>query len=195
MPRRELEFEPGNYYHVFNRGVNKEKIFFERENYLFFLRRMYEYLVCQDVEVIAYCLMPNHFHMIVCPLTGNFSSRMGLFGMSYVKAVNIRYKRVGPLFQSRFCAKRIGDNEYLLHLSRYIHLNPMLGKLVVYAEEWEFSSYRDYIGLRRDDMLKPGIVLKQFSNTPGDRVNQQKAYREFVEEYVDGDLLRIKDFI
>jgi putative transposase len=147
MPRRELEFEPGNYYHVFNRGVNKEKIFFERENYVFFLRRMREYLICQDVDVIAYCLMPNHFHLIVCPLSDDFSSRMALFGMSYVKAVNTRYKRVGPLFQSRFCAKWIGDNEYLLHLSRYIHLNPALGKLVVYAEEWEFSSYRDYIGL------------------------------------------------
>jgi REP element-mobilizing transposase RayT len=195
MPRREMEFEPGSYYHVFNRGVNKERIFFEQENYHFFIRRMREYLVCQEVEMIAYCLMPNHFHMIVCPLKENFSARMGLFGMSYAKAINSRYKRVGPLFQSRFQAKWVGKNEYLLHLSRYIHINPVLGKLVGKAEDWEFSSYRDYLGLRREDMLKPGIVLEQFSMFMGDIVNQQKAYREFVEGFLGDDIHQIQHLL
>jgi putative transposase len=195
MPRREIEFEPGSFYHVFNRGVNKERIFFEQENYHFFLQRMREYLVHQGVEVIAYCLMPNHFHMIVCPLKENFSTRMGLFGMSYAKSINSRYRRVGPLFQSRFRAKWIGKNEYLLHLSRYIHINPVIGKLVGKAEDWEFSSYRDYLGLREEDMLKPGIVLEQFSMVMGDFENQRKAYCEFVEGFLCDDIHQIQHLL
>ncbi len=195
MPRREIEFQPGGYYHIYNRGVNRGKIFFEQENYRFFLRRMKEYLQPESVEVIAYCLMPNHFHLIVCPQTENFSDNMGLFAMSYAKAVNSRYRRVGPLFQGRFQAKWIGKNEYLLHLSRYIHINPVIGKLVKKAEEWNFSSYCDYIGLREDSFLRPAIVLEQFSMPVNDQQNQMKAYKEFVEEYADEDIERIKHLL
>ena len=195
MPRREIEFQPGSYYHIYNRGVNKGKIYFDQENYHFFLHRMKEYLQPESVEVIAFCLMPNHFHLIVCPQTDNCSHKMGLFAMSYAKAVNSRYQRSGPLFQGRFRAKWIGKDEYLLHLSRYIHINPVIGKLVEKAEGWEFSSYRDYFGLREDNYLRPAIVLEQFSMAENDRQNQIKAYKEFVEEYANEDIERIKHLL
>jgi hypothetical protein len=84
------------------------------------------------------------------------------------KAVNSRYQRSGPLFQGRFRAKRIGKDEYLLHLSRYIHVNPV---------------------------IRPAIVLEQFSMAENDRHNQLKAYKEFVEEYENEDIERIKHLL
>ena len=195
MPRREIEIQPGSYYHIYNRGVNKNTIFFEPENYRFFLRRMKSYLKPDEAEVIAYCLMPNHFHFIICPLAGKFSDAFGQLCNSYAKALNRRYDRVGPLFQGRFQAKWIDKNEYLLHLSRYLQLNPVLGKLVQQAEEWEFSSYCDYIGLKRDEFLKPGIVLEQFSMSAGDLKNQHNSYQAFVEEYREGDIYSIKHLL
>ncbi len=190
MPQRSIPLVAGEYYHVYNRGNNRQDIFFERENYLFFLRRVRKYLgetqtseVCETSEVwtsiIAYCLMPNHFHLLVCPHDDELSRRMQRFSISYTKAMNKRYDRVGSLFQGQFQAVLVDSNEYLLHLSRYFHLNPVEAGLVRQPEDWEFSSYRDYIGLRQGTLPTPDIILSQFS-TP-------KAYQEFVELYQSRD--------
>jgi putative transposase len=191
MPQRSIPLVAGEYYHIYNRGNNRQDIFFERENYLFFLRRVRKYLVgdTQTSEVsktsevwttiIAYCLMPNHFHLLVCPHDDELSHRMQRFSISYTKAMNERYDRVGSLFQGQFQAVLVDRNEYLLHLSRYFHLNPVEAGLVKQPEDWEFSSYRDYIGLRQGTLPMPDIILSQFP-TP-------KAYQEFVESYKLGD--------
>ena len=123
--------------------------------------------------------MPNHYHLLVCPHDDQFSRRMQRFSISYTKAINKRYGRVGSLFQGQFQAVRVDRNDYLLHLSRYLHLNPVVAGLVKRPEEWEFSSYRDYIGLRRGTLPSPDLVLSQFSG-PG-------AYQAFVESYKPGD--------
>ena len=94
--------------------------------------------------------------------------------LAHTKAFNKRYGRVGGLFQGRFKARYIGKNDYLLQLSRYIHLNPVRAGLVKKAEEWEVSSLRDYLELRKGSEVKPGIIMEQFQ-TP-------EAYKEFVEE-------------
>jgi putative transposase len=175
MPRRTTPIVAEEYYHVYNRGHNRQRIFFERENYLFFLRQLRKYLLGQDetsevsetsevCTVVAYCLMPNHFHLLVQPQDDQFSRRMQRFSISYTKAINKRYERVGSLFQGQFQAVRVDQNAYLLHLSRYVHLNPVIAGLVERPEDWEFSSYRDYAGLRRGTLPRPDAVLGQFSN-------------------------------
>jgi hypothetical protein len=204
MPRRKVPLKAGEYYHVYNRGVNYDKIFFSRENYLFFLRRLRQYGLDEKSEtdtsqtsevsetsevlgrsgvfdgsevseIIAYCLMPNHYHLLVRPAHDNLSHSMQLFGISYTKAINKQQGRVGPLFQGQFQAAHIPTDDYLLHVSRYVHLNPVEARLVKCAEDWEFSSYRDYLGLRQGTLPSPDVVLSQFDSID--------AYRQFVESY------------
>jgi putative transposase len=165
MPRPEIAFQPGEYYHLYNRGVNRERIFFEPENYIFFLRRLREHLV-PVLEVVAYCLMPPHYHLPVqvkeaqtsqtSEVSAEVPAAMMRLTVSYTKAVNKRYERVGPLFQGAFQARHVERDEYLVHLSRYIHLNPWVAGYVGHAEEWEYSSYPDYLGLRQGGLADSG---------------------------------------
>jgi len=179
VPYRDVEFRADHYYHLYNRGHNKQTIFFERENYLFFLRRLRKYLVPDVFELVAYCLMPNHYHFLIHLKMDDLSARMQPFALSYTKAINKRYDRKGGLFQGPFRATLVETDEYLLHLSRYIHLNPVTAGLVAKAEDWEFSSYRDYIGLRSGTLPTPDIVLAHFPSPA--------AYQAFVEAYTVGD--------
>jgi putative transposase len=179
MPKRSIELRSGHYYHLYNRGNNRQPIFFDRENYLYFLRQIGEYLINDAIDVVAYCLMPNHYHLLVCLKTDNLAKYIQPFTLSYTKAINKCYGRVGSLFQGRFQAIEVERDEYLLHLSRYIHLNPVRAKLVRIPEEWEFSSYQEYIGCRSGKLPKPNIVLSQFSSAD--------AYRLFVESYQESD--------
>jgi len=164
MPRRKTTFLPGHYYHLYNRGSNRQNIFFERENYLFFLRQFRHYLVEQTLEVLAYCLMPNHYHFLVCLTESNLSEQMGLFSLSYTKAVNRRMNRCGPLFQGGFRAILVERDEYLLNLTRYIHLNPVEAGLVQKPEDWEFSSYPEYIETRRGTLPQVDLLRRQVGN-------------------------------
>ncbi len=140
MPRRNITFAVGEHYHVYNRGNDRQPIFFERDNQRFFLRQLRTYVV-DHADVLAYCLMPNHYHLLVRLTSDGYSSAMHRFGVSYVKAINRRHERVGALFQGRFRAIHVDREEYLVHLSRYIHLNPVVADLVDRPEHWEFSSW------------------------------------------------------
>jgi putative transposase len=198
MPRRGVELRAGEYYHLYNRGNNRGPIFFERESYLFFLRRVRRYLL-PVLDVLAYCLMPTHYHFLAhiksqthqtteVAQTGleglqqefsPTSRAMMRFSVSYTKAINNRYDRVGSLFQGAFQAKWIDSVTYLTHLSRYIHLNPVLAGYGAAPEEWEFSSYPEYIGLREGTLPKPESVLAHFPS--------KEAYRQFIESYASDD--------
>jgi REP element-mobilizing transposase RayT len=186
MPYRAVQFRSGEYYHIYNRGNNKQPIFFERENYLFFLRRWRDYLLPVS-QVVAYCLMPNHYHFIVYLQKDDFSRPMQAFGLAYTKAVNQVYKRVGSLFQGRFRAIQVTGDAYLLQLSRYIHLNPIGAGLTARPEDWEFSSYREYVGLRKGSLPNPQIVLGQLGSTD--------AYRRFVECSEESRAIDISQFL
>ena len=186
-----MAFYTGQYYHLYNRGNNRQTIFLERENYVFFLRRIREHLVRMDstqtsdvctaprATIIAYCLMPNHFHLLVRPNDEQLSRHMRRLSISYTKAMNKRYDRVGSLFQGRLKAIMVDRDAYMIHLSRYIHLNPVLAGLVESPEHWEFSSYRDYVGMRQGTLPSPDAVLSQFASAT--------AYRDFVVQYADHD--------
>ena len=180
---RKTQFAIDNYYHVFNRGNEKQSIFVENENYLFFLRRLRRAMNRRKSELICYCLMPNHFHLIVREVSEGGISRMMLsLQTSYAKAINKRYDRVGHLFQGPFKNIHIDRNEYLLYLSRYIHMNPVDAGLVRRPEEWDYSSYRDYMGLRKSALAQPEVILSQFSH--------REDYRQFVMSCEDDSNIR-----
>ena len=173
MPRRLTEFHPGEFYHVYNRGANCAAIFFERGNYLFFLRRLREKLTTEHVTVLAYCLMPNHYHLLVRLESEEFSKSMQAFGTSYTKAINRQTGRTGTLFQGRFQAKHVVDETHLVHLSRYIHLNPVMARLVTKPADWEFSSYPEYAGIREGTLPCTEVMLREFAS--------REHYHRFVE--------------
>jgi REP element-mobilizing transposase RayT len=191
MPRRKVVFKCGEYYHVYNRGHNRDDIFFEKDDYFLFLRKLREFVVEEvvsadgskrrSVEVIAYCLMTNHYHLLVRLIDEDFSRRMQAFGQAVVNSLNRRRARESGLFQGPFQAKHVDEPEYLAHLTRYIHLNPVAAGLVSRPSEWEFSSYREYLGTRAGTLPTAELVIREFGS--------RERYQRFVEDtvaYPDG---------
>ncbi len=187
MPYRTTQFVAGECYHLYNRGNNREPVFFERENYAFFLQQLRKYIVEPAADVVAYCLMPNHYHLILQLREDGLSHHLQAFALSYTKTTNKERGRVGSLFQGPFKAIHVDTDQYLTHLSRYIHLNPVFARLVERAQDWEFSSYREFIGVRSGSLPKPDVVLSQFAN--------KEAYRAFVEKYAEGDRRMIEGLL
>jgi REP element-mobilizing transposase RayT len=115
------------FFHVYNRGVNKSKIFFSEENYLYFLKKLKKYQDQFQVIIVCYCLMPTHFHLLLKQLALYAISKfIGLSLNAYAKAINKQQKRSGHLFEGKYKMKLVAQDNYLVHLSRYMHLNPVL---------------------------------------------------------------------
>lgn len=192
MPSRHIvkEFAPDTYYHLYNRGVNKRLIFKDEADYTVFLGMLKRYLspelpiliprsrhrsknFSNRLELLAYCLMPNHFHLLVYQYDMKAISEFTQSLLtSYSVYFNKCHKRVGGLFQSRYHAARLTNDAYLTHISRYIHLNPRD------YTRYPYSSYLYWVGQKRSDWLKPERLLEEFA---GDR----QQYARFVADYVD----------
>lgn len=151
-----------HFHHVYNRGNNRQPIFFERDNYLYFLRLIRQTFIAHEVDVVAYCLVPNHYHLLVYPRSDRVSQAVKSLSLSYTKAINKRFNRVGSLFQGRFQKMLITDSEYLVHVIRYIHLNPVKANLVRQPGDWEFSSYLEYAQLRSGTLPNLELIQQQF---------------------------------
>jgi putative transposase len=188
MPRRLIPFMPELYYHIYNRGNNREAIFFEPDNYLYFLKKIKEYLVPVS-DVLVYCLMPTHYHIVVRvkPQTSEVSETsevldvsraMMKLSVSYTKAINKRFERVGVLFQGQFQAKPILTSEYLLNLCRYIHANPVKDGIVADITQWQYSNYLEWIGERDGKLVDKAFIQDNFDTPDPD------GYRKFVLEYL-----------
>jgi putative transposase len=108
--------------------------------------------------------MPNHYHLLVQCKTDEVSGAMQRLSMAYTKAMNRRYKRIGSLFQGQFQAIAVDSDEYLYHLTRYIHLNPVKAELVADPKDWEFSSFLEYAGLRSGTLPKLDVLQRQFAS-------------------------------
>lgn len=153
--------EPG-IYHIYNRGNNQQTIFFSDENYLYFLRKCHRYLKPVS-EIFAWCLIPNHFHFLfhvteqsLTPVkSGNIympaiTNGFRLLQSSYAKGINKQLSRTGNLFQQKTKAKLTSAKEkYSTIAFHYIHQNPFAAGIVKNREDWVYSSYRDYAGLRK----------------------------------------------
>ncbi len=183
MPKRKVHLIPGNYYHIYNKAVTDNNLFIEEKNYPFFLSKIKKYLL-DCVDILAYCLMPNHYHLIIQLKNTELPKAMQKLALSYSVTFNKIYQRTGHLFQGPYQIKHIDDSVYLLHLSRYVHLNPVTAKLVSRAEFWYFSSYPEYIGLRKPDFVKPMFILDQFGIENESKLEEKHAdYRKFVEDW------------
>ncbi|KKQ45429.1 MAG: hypothetical protein US62_C0015G0010 [Candidatus Woesebacteria bacterium GW2011_GWA1_37_8] len=201
----------GGYYHIYNRGVDKRKIFQRDLDYSVFLRLLKEYLLpidhpdllkiqgiiprrkplnCyDDIELISYCLMPNHFHLLI-----RQKSKYGLKRFSkalltnYSMYFNKTYERTGRLFQGVYKAVLILDESYFLHLSRYIHLNP--SELLARdnpLHKYKYSSYKYYIGINCPDWLNPKPILQMFQNDKSQFPSKILTYQSFVENYKENE--------
>ncbi|OGL40319.1 hypothetical protein A3J32_02480 [Candidatus Saccharibacteria bacterium RIFCSPLOWO2_02_FULL_46_7] len=187
MPSRNRvkEYVPDSYYHIYNRGVNKRRIFIDDQDYAVFLNLLKRYLDSKPtkdkqgreygwlyghLELLAFCLVPNHFHLLIYQRDPTAMTHLlrGV-GTSYSTYFNKKYKRVGPLFQERFKASRISKDEYLQHISRYIHLNPENYRT------WEFSSLPYYLGKKQSDWVRPKMILDLF---------ESDEYENFVSDYL-----------
>ncbi len=135
----------GAYFHVYNRGVARQNIFCTPHDYLYCESLMSESLCHEGIALHAYALMPNHFHMLVwqdAPYSiSRFLKRVCEY---YARSWNRHHRRNGHLFQNRFRIRHVDNEAYLIHLSRYIHLNPVQRGLVKNPEDWKFSSCADY---------------------------------------------------
>ena len=149
-------FEPGVVYHVFNRGNNKEDIFKEEKNYMYFLSLLQKY-VMPVAEIYAYCLMKNHFHLVVrikdADLLEDKYKKKPYLGFSnlfnaYTKSINKMYNRTGSLFQEHLHRKRVEDDEYLMQLIAYVHLNPVKHEFTDDFKNYRYSSYKAYVSAK-----------------------------------------------
>ena len=210
MPtNRKVVFGNDEIYHVFNRGVEKRPTFTDKRELdrgikaIDFYRfanlplKLSKFLVIPEservkliqkvhseyqklVEILSYCLMPNHFHFLlkqkqengVSIFTANFTN-------SYTKYFNTKHKRVGSLFQGPFKAVRVESDEQLMHVSRYIHLNPVSSFLIKpeQMENYQWSSYPEYLGNSLNKIADKELVLDLFSS--------KEKYRQFVLDQVD----------
>jgi putative transposase len=183
------EYAPESYYHVYSRGTNKQPIFLDKRDYDYFISLLERYLSSaqkfsrkdgvayptyrDDIQLEAYCLMRNHFHFLIYTnhdgeLLGRF---MASLKTSYSMYFNLRHKRVGSVFESRYKAKLIHDQSYLIHIHRYIHLNP---------RRWRthrYSSFKLIFAQNRYDWLKPSALLAEF-DCPEDYLNFLADYED-----------------
>lgn len=146
-----MDLKLNTFYHIYNRCNNQEKIFFEQENYYFFLRKFKKEVLPTP---LAFCLMPNHFHFLFYfdsdEQIAKFEKTFPKLLSSYTRAFNNRYNRCGSLFQAK---SKFLNEEQPFCCFHYIHQNPIKAKLTQRFEDWLFSSYNDYCGLRDDAMV------------------------------------------
>ncbi len=181
---RPLRIEyPGAFYHITSRGNERKNIFKsarDREKFLSYLASSIERY---GAEIHVYCLMTNHYHLLLETPLGNLSQIMRHINGAYTAYFNTRRQRDGHLFQGRCKAIVVDADEYAGELSRYIHLNPVRAGMVERPEEYRWSSYQYYIDLRKKPQwLKTDFILDYF----GKKVSTaQKRYREFVSAFVN----------
>jgi len=190
MPYRQSAFAPGNIYRLYNRGANRQPIFFGTDNYEYCLGLVKKYRGEHQVSIIAYCLMPNHYHFVLrqngdVPL----SSFMQVVFNAYTQAVNRQQNRKGTLFEGCFKHLHVDDTAYFLHLCRYVHLNPVAAGLVQSPADWLYSNYLEWIGVRKGSLIDRPIIEALFPLTDPPEGSKPSGgsveieYARFVTEY------------
>lgn len=210
MPGRKIPLITDQLYHVLNRGIALQPTFTTRKSFQRAIEvmryyqnvkpplRYSQFLVLSNkrrkqilenlaekkqflVEIIAYCLMPNHFHFMLKQIKENGISKfMSNFTNSYTRYFNVKNKRNGPLFEGKFKAIRVETDEQLLHLSRYIHLNPYSSyvvKTLKDLKEYPYSSFLEYLEKTQIDICDKEIILNQFKNP--------ESYKRFIFDQAD----------
>ena len=145
MPRRARKQSETGIYHVMLRGIDRQLIFEDSEDYIRFLDIVEECREVCNFQLYAYCLMGNHVHLLLKVQDEGLETIFKRIGGRYVYYYNVKYQRVGHLFQDRFKSEPVDNNEYFLTVLRYIHQNPVKAKLCSKVEEYPFSSFAEYL--------------------------------------------------
>ena len=184
-------FLENGFYHVYNRGTGRGEIFLDHEDYKVFLHYLEKYLdpadeesLSKKVKLLAYCLMPNHFHLFVQQFSKDgLTVFMRSVSTSYAMYFNKKYSRSGTLFQGIYKAALVESEPYFLHLSRYIHLNP--AGLIDDWQAYKYSSYKAYVGKDKISWLDPTAVLDFFKTNrqTGGAFSGHFSYESFVKDH------------
>ncbi len=181
MASKKMKYENGKYYHVYNRGAHKQKIFLNSENYRFCLQLLHKYSSQYNISILAYCLMPNHYHLLV---KQNGLESISKFIQSVFNSYSQSFNKVtghsGTLFQGRFKGIEVDSEDYAIKLCRYIHCNPVEAKLVNKPYDWKHSDYHDWIKSENGIQEKIEYRNKYFGSAEG--------YEKFVSEYVISEI-------
>lgn len=208
MARNKIQFTNEEYYHIFNRGTDKREVISDNYDLKRFLQSLDEFNTVEPigsiyensfiddkikkekkkyklVNFVAYCVNPNHYHLILEQLIdGGISKFTQRFGSGYTQYYNQKYQRSGVLFQGPFKAVHIDSNEYLLHLSAYVNLNDKVHQLGSSRAKLSKSSWGEYTGESLENFCGKSVILDQFKN--------KQEYKEFVEDSLK-DILERKE--
>jgi REP element-mobilizing transposase RayT len=154
------------YHHIYNRVVNKGLIFFEQSDYNFFIKKLKEYKRKYLIEILCYCLLPNHFHLFAEQTSDDYTigKFVGDLTNSFTKGINKKYSRSGVLFQGKNKSKLILDESYFIWLRKYILNNPVNAGLVKEPELWPYSSAKEYFNIHQADLTKTTEILGRFNS-------------------------------
>ncbi len=165
MPRGARKKSSSGVYHVVVRGINKQRIFEDEEDYQVFLKRIKTYKKISGYKVYSYCLMSNHIHLLMKEETESLSTAFRRIGTSYVYWYNWKYGRIGHLFQDRYKSEVVQNDAYLLTVMRYIHRNPIKAGIVKDLYEYPWSSFHEY-SFQKPDLCDTELPLSLFSKDP-----------------------------
>jgi len=177
MARKPRLHYHGAMYHVVTRGNNRQKIFTTEADYKTFLENLRRIKERKPFCLYAYCLMPNHIHLLIEVKNDALSVIMQRLLTGYTIYYNRTYKKRGHLFQGRYKAILCQKDSYLMELVRYIHLNPVRAKIVKKPSDYEWSGHNNYMNRSKDAIIDEDDVLKYFSQ---DKAKARKLYEEFV---------------
>jgi len=182
MRCKKEEFVKCSYFHIYNRSLDGLQLFLDESDYNYFLKKLIPKTIEFPASVFAYCLMPNHFHFLIrqnsdTPIYRIFND----VNNSYVSHYNFKYKRKGSLYQGDLQHKRIKDDKYLVGICQYIHYNPVKANLVDKPEDWEYSNYLEWIGLRNNRLFDDELLRAYFSDNESYK-KQIKEYESYAKE-------------
>lgn len=180
MPRMSREKSYTKIYHIMIRGINKEKIFLDKEDNYKFKKDLKLAKERYQFELYAYCIMPNHVHLVIKDCKNCLENIMKSINIRYSAYFNKKYERVGHLFQNRFLSKKVETDRYLMTLHRYIHQNPEKAN-IARTDEYKWSSYKDYI--YHNGLTDTEFILSMFSSNKWYALEAFKKYN--LEHYIE----------
>ena len=187
---RPLRIEyPGAWYHVMNRGRRGEDIYIARNDYRLFIEILQETAELFKIKIAAYCLMPNHYHLLIHTPDGNLSKGMRHINGLYTQRFNRRHKYDGQLFRGRYKNILVEADSYLLELMRYIHKNPLRAGLSKSLGDYEWCSYNGYLSdAKKWDWLYKEFPLSLFAK---DRTESRREFKKFMGDDEEDKITRI----
>lgn len=178
-------------FHVIDRGNNKQTIFYEDEDFIYFLKLLKRYKKELKFKLYHFCLMPNHIHLMIEPTTeGSLSKAMMRLTLAYSSYFNKKYKGVGHVWQGRYKSSLIDKDDYFVRCGLYVELNPVRAELVEKPEDWQWSSYAFYVSDKAVPLVETIIDIDPYFLELGETVReQQERYQENVNEVIKEETL------